>query len=220
MNTEPGTILKPRESESMTKQKQAGTNTEKFAHFTSNILIPPTWSLILIWVLAIKYGHSAGLIFAWGIVGSIFAAILPVLYVGWLQRHGKISHFHIPIRSERNAPYLLSLGLLIFAYFFLWILKAPSLLLAATLASVGNTFFIFIVNIFWKISAHMMGAAAPLVAFSFAFGKWVLPFFLLLVLIGWSRVRLKAHTLAQVIAGGLAGLFLTYIQLVFYLKWL
>ncbi len=204
----------------MTDQKQAGKTTEEIAHLISNILIPPTWSITLIWALALKYGHSAGPILAWGFVGSFFAAVLPILYVGWLRQHGRVSHFHIPVRSERNAPYLLSLVLLIFTYFFLWMLKAPSLLLAATLASIGNTFFIFIVNIFWKISAHMMGAAAPLVTFSFAFGKWVLPFYLFLVLIGWSRVRLKAHTVAQVVAGGLAGLLLTYVQLVLYLKWL
>ncbi len=204
----------------MTDQHQAGNATQKAARFISNILIPPTFSITLIWSIAFVYGHSIGRILAWGIVGSLFAAILPILYVGWLKKHGKVSHFHIPLRSERNAPYLLSLGLLVLTYFFLWLLKAPTLLMAATLASIGNTLFIFIVNMFWKMSAHMMGAAAPLVAFSFLFGKWVLPFYLLLVAIGWSRVQLKAHTVSQVVAGGLAGLVLTYIQLVFYLKWL
>ncbi len=204
----------------MANQLTTGAKPHPAARFISNILIPPTWSIALIWAISIHFGRSAKQILLWGGIGSFFAAVLPVLYVAWLHKHGKVSQFHIPLRSQRHAPYLLSAALLVLTYFFLWILKAPTLLLAATLASLGNTLFIFIVNIFWKISAHMMGAAAPLIAFSFAFGKWVLPFYLLLLAIGWARVKLKAHTVAQVLAGGLAGLILTYIQLVFYLKWL
>ena len=186
----------------------------------SDIFIPPTWSILVFWSLSIKLGESFWQIVLWGTTGTLFTAIIPVVYVKWLQKRGMVTHKHIPLRSQRYGTYLLSLFLLILTLDLFYVFKAPPFFLAAISASVGNTIAIFIVNFFWKISAHMMGTAGPLVILTMTFGWLVVPLYLFLFLIGWSRIFLKAHTPAQVVWGGLAGLFLTYGQMVTYLKYL
>ncbi|GBD94906.1 hypothetical protein BMS3Abin05_02522 [bacterium BMS3Abin05] len=195
-----------------------GTALSRFAKQVSNVFIPPTWSVLMFWSVSIKLGHSLWQILVWGSIGTFFTAVLPILYVGWLEKRGKVTHKHIPLRSQRNGPYLLSLLLWLFTFLLLYITKAPDFLLAAVLASIGNTLFIFIVNLFWKISAHMLGTAGPLIILSFAFGWWAAPLYIFLLLIGWSRILLKAHTPAQAVWGGISGLVLTYVQMAFYLK--
>jgi membrane-associated phospholipid phosphatase len=57
-----------------------------------------------------------------------------------------------------------------------------------------------------------MGLTGPLVFLFPLFGwklLWTLP---LIVLLGWARVALRSHTVAQVIAGAIAGVGLTLLQ--------
>ncbi|NOY77879.1 MAG: hypothetical protein GXO76_08420 [Calditrichaeota bacterium] len=192
----------------------------KMAVLLSNIFIPPTWSVLMFWSLSVKFGHSAWTVFLWGTTGTLFTAVIPILYVKWLQKKGAITHKHIPLRSQRHGTYVLSMVLLLLTFDLLYVFKASPFLLAAVLALVGNTLVTFMINLFWKISAHMAGTAGPLIILTFAFGWFIAPFYLFLILIGWSRIFLKAHTPAQVIWGGLVGLFLTYGQMIVYLKWL
>ena len=70
-----------------------------------------------------------------------------------------------------------------------------------------------IINKSWKISAHTMGASGPLAALCFAAGWHSLLFLPLIILIGWSRLHRKVHTLAQVTAGVLVGFISTYLQM-------
>jgi membrane-associated phospholipid phosphatase len=66
-----------------------------------------------------------------------------------------------------------------------------------------------IVTLWWKISIHassMAGAATMLTAL---YGTVMLPTFLLLILVSWSRVVLRRHTTAQVIAGSLLSIVLS-----------
>jgi len=58
---------------------------------------------------------------------------------------------------------------------------------------------------FWKISTHAIGITAPLVALVVLYGWQPLPFTVLIPIVCWSRVYLKAHTIAQVVAGALLG---------------
>lgn len=45
------------------------------------------------------------------------------------------------------------------------------------------------------------------------YGLALLPLFLLLVLVSWSRVVLRRHTVAQVVAGSILSIFLALVVL-------
>lgn len=59
----------------------------------------------------------------------------------------------------------------------------------------------------------MMGASGPFAALVFVFGMPALPFIILLIFIGWARIKLECHTLSQVLAGALIAFISTYAQI-------
>jgi membrane-associated phospholipid phosphatase len=57
----------------------------------------------------------------------------------------------------------------------------------------------------WKISIHCAVAAGSVTILTLLFGPWLTPAYVLVGLTAWSRVVVKDHTAAQVIAGSLLG---------------
>jgi membrane-associated phospholipid phosphatase len=57
----------------------------------------------------------------------------------------------------------------------------------------------------WKVSIHCAVAAGSVTMLTLLFGPGLVPLYLLVALTAWSRVALKDHTTAQVIAGSLLG---------------
>jgi membrane-associated phospholipid phosphatase len=58
----------------------------------------------------------------------------------------------------------------------------------------------------WKISIHCAVASGSVTILALMFGPWLIPAYALVALTGWSRVALKDHSAAQVVAGSLLGL--------------
>jgi membrane-associated phospholipid phosphatase len=59
---------------------------------------------------------------------------------------------------------------------------------------------------YWKISTHALGVAAPLVVLIYLYRLQPLPFLILIPIVCWSRVWLRAHTVLQVVAGTALGI--------------
>jgi membrane-associated phospholipid phosphatase len=59
----------------------------------------------------------------------------------------------------------------------------------------------------------MMGASGPFAALLFVWGYAALPFIIIMVFIGWARIKLECHNLSQVIAGALIAFLSTYAQI-------
>jgi membrane-associated phospholipid phosphatase len=57
----------------------------------------------------------------------------------------------------------------------------------------------------WKISIHCAVASGSVTILALVFGPQVIPAYALAALTAWSRVELKDHTTAQVIAGSVLG---------------
>lgn len=132
---------------------------------------------------------------------TVFAALIPYFFILFLYRKGKISDLQIPSRKERLLP-LLIINLSVIAGFFILIYLKPERLLVSVYAVyLLGLPAVSLVTLFWKISFH----ATYITLFSFVylivFGKWAIFTLLFIPLVGWSRIKLKRHTTAQVIAG-------------------
>jgi membrane-associated phospholipid phosphatase len=73
------------------------------------------------------------------------------------------------------------------------------------------------INKYWKISAHMIGVSAPMAAFLFFGSIYFIILFFLAILLAWARLKLKMHSINQIIAGFLFGFLLTYLQLIIFI---
>jgi membrane-associated phospholipid phosphatase len=62
-----------------------------------------------------------------------------------------------------------------------------------------------VITTVWKISIHCAVASGSVAILAFTYGPLVLPGYLLVGVLGWSRVAVKDHTTAQVVGGTVLG---------------
>ena len=149
----------------------------------------------------------------WAALALLFADGVPLAYIALGWRFGWVSGFDLPRREER-APFiavnLIGNGL---GYFLLRALNAPDSLSALLLVYVALGVTMMTISSFWKISLHAGGVGGFAAFLTWMFGPaWALTF-LALPLIGWARVYRKRHNWAQVAAGGIVGVSVTWIVL-------
>jgi len=112
-----------------------------------------------------------------------------------------------------NHPLLLAAVSYLIGTAVLLIIRAPLLTTVVMFGYFAGTFFLFFVNLRWKISIHTMGIAGPTTVLIVVFGYWGALLALLLPPVIWSRVYLKKHTVAQALGGTAAGFLLTALTL-------
>jgi membrane-associated phospholipid phosphatase len=136
---------------------------------------------------------------------TFFTSIGPMLYVLWLYATDRISDLDMSVRSERERVFGIFVVFYAIGTLVLWLMHAP-LLLTATMA--GYTCASLVtqyITRYWKISTHALGISAPLVVLIYLYHLQPLPFLVLIPIVGWSRVWLRAHTVLQVVAGTALG---------------
>ncbi len=143
-------------------------------------------------------------------LSTFFTSIGPMLYVFWLYSTDRISDLEMSSRDERE---------LVFSTFVVFYLLgaaralahggAPRLMIAAMLGYLASTLIVQYITRYWKISTHALGITAPLMALTLLYGRQPLPFMVLIPMVCWARVYLKAHTVMQVVAGAALGIATT-----------
>jgi len=188
---------------------------KKIARLISNITQPPLVSIPIFAIINyVLLGFNNSMVIT--IICWIFGAFLPITTSLILIRK---MHTDIDItdRTKRTLPLFFAVCSYLIGFLVLLSMGAPALTTALMLIYSSNTLIILFINLSWKISIHTMGVAGPTVALTYLFGLPGLLFGLLIPLVMWSRVELKKHTISQVLAGGIVGIILTYIQLYFIL---
>lgn len=136
-----------------------------------------------------------------------FTSIGPMLYIFYLYATDKISDLDMSVRHERQQVFWAFTVFYVLGTLDLALIHAPAIMTAAMAAFAASTLLVQYITRFWKISTHALGITAPLVALMYLFGREPLPFVILIPIVGWARVYLKAHTPLQVVAGTLLGGF-------------
>ncbi|NJM45366.1 MAG: hypothetical protein HC860_03715 [Alkalinema sp. RU_4_3] len=159
----------------------------------------PTAKIFLNWAVAIAF--ASGLIF---------------LYIAYLKQKRVIESTELVIREQRISP--LTFAVLSYALGFgvLTLLNAPWLMRGLMFCYATNTMVVLMITRRWKISIHTTGIAGPLVALTYQFGWMLLPLYILIPIVGLSRVKMHRHTPLQVVAGGILGVAMTIVQLYYF----
>ena len=132
----------------------------------------------------------------------------------YFYKKGRIKDVDATLKSERTIPYYLSLLIFIMGFVPLIIFNVSLISIAFWFCYISNTVLVILINKFFKISIHAMGAAGPLALLTFIAGIEAMMLLPILVIVGWSRIRLKVHTLTEVMAGAFLGFVFVYIQLI------
>ena len=177
-------------------------------------LLIPAYGIGLLGVSSFFYAHSPLLKTVILGLSFLLAVVLPVLWYLLLRKLNVITTSQASAREERKWAYLFTLSayavVAALSYYFgvKWYFVQLWCNAFVTLS------IVYVVNFFWKISAHATGIGGLMgcvIFLSFFFYK--IPLFLIIVLslcsgwVMWSRLELNAHTPAQLAAGYAVGFF-------------
>jgi membrane-associated phospholipid phosphatase len=173
------------------------------AQTVTYLLEPKNW--IIATVIAVGW-HAQGLPgLLWGMVAALFAGVLPTLFITRGVNRGRW--------ADRNVgdkrPRLIVMGFIIasvaLGLVLMDLLGAPAQLTGYFVFMLVSVSVLAAITLVWKISIHCAVASGSVTVLALAFGWWLVPAYVLTVLVGWSRVAMRDHTTAQVVAGSVLG---------------
>jgi hypothetical protein len=189
----------------------------KIISYLFHPLLLPTIGLFIIFHLdetAWWVPHMETQLFLYGFT-FLATFLVPLLGVLVLLKMKQISSPEMPTRQERKIPYLVAAVFYFMEYYFLMRWDVPVLIKALIFAAALLVFSVLIVNLFWKISAHMTaigGLCGIMVSVSarlqINLHFLLIALFLAAGIIAFSRLKLNSHNPAQVYVGFLMGVLI------------
>lgn len=195
---------------------------KSIAHLISTVFQPllmPTYGVMLLFVytyFGVSYLHQF-----WLIITPVFllSFAVPAILIFMLYKIGIISDLSLKVRRERIYPYMITLLSYSVMIIFYYKMQMPTWFLMIMVSSVAIMIVAILITLKWKISAHMFGIGG-LIGGAMSVSYFVehsnpyfmfMGLFIIAGLVGTSRLILKRHTLAQVIAGFLLGLIFSFV---------
>lgn len=181
--------------------------------------MPPSFTILIFTFLAFYLETETTKIIVTLSVAYSLGFAAPIILYFILRNKRLLIDSDASIKEERTLPFSVAvifylIGLLILIYFDVSIIST-----AFWFCYISNTIITIFINKYWKISAHAMGAAGPFAALTFVIGLLSMYFFIIVLLVGWARIKLKCHTIEQVLAGFILAFVSTYLQIYFIVKY-
>ena len=195
---------------------------KQISRFISTIFMPlfmPTYSVALLFIYTYFSYVYAGHFFAIIVHTMLFTFFIPGSLIYVMMRIGIISDLSLPLRSDRFAPYAVTVLSFAFLIYYFFRLGLPTWFLLMIGSSIVTMLIATVITLWWKISAHMFGVAGLIggVMSVCYFIEKTNPTYLFMTLfiiagmVGTSRIILKRHTPAQVYAGFVLGFTVSFI---------
>ncbi len=179
------------------------TRGEYLAYCISQIGSPPVMGLLSLIFIAASLALPK--VWLWSGVYVTMAMVIPMLFLVWQVRHGRVTDLDVQLREQRKGSLLVTIAGFGVSWLVMRIGEAPPVLTAMAGAGFVQWLVIFAITLRWKISAHTTSAAGATMLILRVFGLAAVPLVISIPLIAWSRVKLRRHTLGQTIAGALLG---------------
>ncbi len=164
--------------------------------------------VVLLLPLAVAWaatGHRVGPTVLWGMEVALFSSVLPMVFIVRGARAGRWETHHVRAREHRFVPLMVGLASTAVGIAILVLARAPRDVLALSAAMFATLAVCVVVTRGWKVSLHAAVAGGAVAMITLLYGPWSLPLVLVVALVGWSRVVLGDHTVAQVVVGALLG---------------
>ena len=195
---------------------------KSISHVISTVFQPllmPTYGVMLLFMytyFGVAYSNRF-----WHIVTPImlFSFVIPGILIYLLLRIGLISDLSLKVRKERFYPYFITLLSYSAMVIFYYKAQMPTWFITMMAGSIAIMIIAILITLIWKISAHMFGVGGLVggvmsVCYYVEHSNpyWLfIGLFILAGSVGTSRLILKRHTLAQVIAGFLLGFSVAFL---------
>jgi membrane-associated phospholipid phosphatase len=185
----------------------------RIARHISNILAPSTISLPFVLLVALYQARNQLAAFVYACITLFFLSVGPLIYILIGVRLGKLSDLDVSRRSERAGPFLFAITSVTIGWLVLVLLHGPKNLQTVLIITAVSGVIMMVTTLWWKISIHASSLGGAATMLTVLYGAVMLPVFVLLALVSWSRVALRRHTKAQVIGGALVSIAISLVIL-------
>lgn len=140
------------------------------------------------------------------VVSESTIVILPALFVYKGIVAGKYDSIDISNRSKRGMPIIFSLMTASLNLIYLLITNSSVKFILFYLEGVVLVITVALLTAITKVSVHLALFSGIITSFSMLLDWRYSALYLLLPLIAWARIQVKAHTLFQVVLGSFTGI--------------
>ena len=152
----------------------------------------------------------------------LFTILLPTVLIHLYRRYQGWNLIELGHKERRIVPYVISILCYFFCIYLMDLMHIPHFMGAILYAALFIQIVCALINVWWKISTHTAaigGVAGALFVFGELFGFnpvwWLCLVFFLAGLLGTSRIILRQHSLAQVVAGFFVGAVCAIVGLIY-----
>ncbi len=181
------------------------------ARWVSHVVSPQVVAIAFTLFVTLTYSKNPWKAFGWLTLVVPFTTIPPTGYVLWLVHTGHLEDFYMPTRSTRLRPLIFMMIWLVICLKLIHYWQAPMVVGAIVSIATILVGILGLVTLFWKVSFHGAAISAVATTLLAVVGSSAWPMLFLILLVGWSRIRLKRHTPYQVVIGSLLGAFIALI---------
>lgn len=151
-----------------------------------------------------------------------FTILLPTVLIHLYRKFNGWNLIELGHREKRMVPYVISILCYFFCVYIMDILHIPHFMGTIVSAALAIQIVCALINVWWKISTHTSaigGVAGALFVFGELFGFnpvwWLCLVMILAGVMGTSRMILRQHSLAQVVAGFWVGVVCSVLGLLY-----
>ncbi|MGD0710043.1 MAG: hypothetical protein ABR968_02595 [Bacteroidales bacterium] len=142
----------------------------------------------------------------------ITTVVFPLLIVLLMKRQGFIQSYQMETRQERRFPYLITAIFYFLAYNMFRQMHLPDMYIFSMMGAAALLVIVIIVNLWWKISTHMVGMGGVfglITGLSLKLGidmTFIIAAIMLVSgIVGYARLRSGSHKPAEIYTGFLTG---------------
>lgn len=185
----------------------------KILSFLFHPLLMTTWfTLLLLYTNPFSFaGLASGVVIA---VVFINTFMFPAISILLMRKLGFIEDLEMPDHKQRIIPLVASIIFYVWAYLATRKLNFPYMMGVFMMGVLVSLFASFVINVFYKVSLHMVGVSGALTAVMllvFVSPSDLSYYFLAMILltgaVASARLYLGAHTMKEVYVGFLVGMF-------------
>ncbi len=151
-----------------------------------------------------------------------FTNLLPTLLINTYHKYQGWDDNEKSSKERRMIPYVIAILCYFCCFYVLSYFHTPHFIGSILVASLMIQLTCAIINLWWKISTHSAaigGVTGAVMAFAEIFNFnptwWICLTLMLGGLVGTSRIILRQHTLAQVVAGYVVGIVCAFVAVLF-----
>lgn len=185
------------------------SDSSRIALLISNVMNPLFVAVPTFLLIALRTAPNVAQALLWWAVTVVGLSATPLFFILSGVRQGTFTDPDLSQREQRIIPLLFGLLCTAAVFLALFFLHADRRVIAAIVAVLIGGVITLLITRYWKISLHLVGVAGSTTVLTLVYGPIFLLLTPLVVLVGWARWRVQAHTPLQAVAGAALATFIT-----------